>query len=166
MTDSNRLRAEYAGAVEAAPDVVVAVEVTGTLHCPERDAAVDDEAIAWCGSTRDREMVAFDLNTAIAFGGELCGKCFRPALEYLARDAESEVSRREAPTADEDTSLPLATPDGGAPPQERPPLSSLTEQLAFMSGSGTKLHAPVGDGRTLCGREARGRVDRGAGAAR
>lgn len=43
MTDSNHLRAEYAGAVEAAPDVVVAVEVTGTLHRPKRDAVVDDE---------------------------------------------------------------------------------------------------------------------------
>ena len=159
MTDSKPLRAEYVGAVEAAPDVVVAVEVTETLHRPADDAAVHDDAIAWCGSTRDREMVAYDLDTAIAYGGRLCHACFRSALEYLARDAESDVSRREAPAPDADTSLPLATPDGGAPAQARPPLMSLTEVLAF-SKHGKKLHAPVGEERTLCGREARGRVAR------
>lgn len=140
-----RLRERYAGIIDAAPDAVVTLDSSQTLHLPARDR---DGPVCCCQPERDWTLV--DTQDAIRFGGELCHGCFRVYLEQLSRDPSSGVERVDT-DADADPNPEIVThaaADGG----RRPRLAAYTERVGRVSGGGDVYHAPTGDG-ALCGED-------------
>ena len=150
MTDTERLRERYDGAVEAAPDTLLTLEAAETLHLAARGR--DGPA---CHDSEPREWRRVKTRDALSFGAELCGACFRMHFEHLSRDPSSPVERVDTETEPEVESVARTTADGGRPV----PLSAQTERVARVSGSSSVYHAPTQHG-ALCGVDADVTVER------
>jgi hypothetical protein len=143
MTDGKPLREAYDGVDEAVPDVLLALDGPLTLHLPAHDRAGPA-----CIDEPDHNWELVDVDDAIAFGGRLCRGCFERHLDLLARDPTSPVERVAGvePVSHGEVTAAVAKADGG----RRPPLSSLTDRVARVSGSSSVFHAPTAEG-ALCG---------------
>ena len=137
MTDTNRLRDRYDGAVEAAPDTLLTLEAAETLHLAARGR--DGPA---CHDSEPREWRRVKTRDALSFGAELCGACFRMYFEHVSRDPSSPVERVDTEAEPEVEIVARVKADGGRPA----PLLSVSEQVARSFGGSQIYHAPTAEG--------------------
>ena len=135
------LLARYDGVEAVLGDVVVAVEITGTLHRPENDGD------AWCGAASDAEYV--DTEVALEYGASLCQRCYRPALVHLARMSSSPVADR---LAEHDTPAEVETDVAALEDTSDPPrVDAIIREVLVATGGASTYHAPSADGDPVCG---------------
>jgi len=142
--DTDDLRAEYTGLDEVFLDKSVVTPGGAKFHRP----AADDDTHPACQSERAEDWRVVETDRVRSGGFSPCHGCFGPVADHLARLNDSPVERADsAPAVDRSEHLAA---DGGldaiAGGDDR--LASPTEEV-LVAGSGSRYHAPTGDG-PLC----------------